>query len=296
MLRAKPRRSGARDRRSRTARLGISEDDILVSFSQEVKQISSVIKRAGALQVGSNTLRDRIKHLVQTYFRELRPELVSSVVTTEELDKNMQDLLRMANARTSVAVYIRVLASVGKELGEAEVSREYSNSQNAMRARVDSIAISPQQDASILAMLERVVPVAALSYRQALADIQTPRASYRGTASELREVLREVLDYLAPDADVEAMVGFKFEDGKKQPTMKQKVHYILKNRSTSASAMEAPKTAAEIVDESVPRLVRAIYDRGSISTHSHRDGRPEIVQIKMYLDSVLCDLLEIHRT
>ena len=44
------------------------------------------------------------------------------------------------------------------------------------------------------------------------------RISYRGTAAELREVLRELLDHLAPDADV-LKSGIRLEAGQTTPTM-----------------------------------------------------------------------------
>ncbi len=263
---------------------------------RETKLILSRVNRANSIQISSANLQNRIRYFVQRYFRELRPELVVGMVATEVLDKQMQDLMRMASARTSVTVYKKVFAKIGANLAEAEISREYLNSQRLSGGTQGTATKNTsQQDEVILNMLEQVVPGAAISYKQALADLQENRASYRGTATELREVLREVLDHLAPDAEVEAIPGFKFEEGEKQPTMKQKVHYILKIREIPDTAMEAPKMAAQIVDESVPRLVRAVYERGSLSAHSHREGRSEILQIKMYLDSVLSDLLEIHR-
>lgn len=275
----------------------MSESDTLLSVLREVRQILSAVNHYSSVQINSANLLNRIRHFVQRYFRELRPELVVGLVATEILDQQMQDLMRMANAYTSTAVYKKIFTKIESNLGEAEVSREYLNSQRLSGGtQVIAVRNTSQQDGVILNMLEQVVPGAAMSYKQALADLQENRASYRGTATELREVLREVLDYLAPDVDVEAIPGFNFEEGKKQPTMKQKVHHILKIRETPDTAMGAPRMAAQIVDESVPRLVRAVYERGSLSAHSHREGRPEILQIKMYLDSVLCDLLEIHRT
>src|SRR6266853_172856 len=51
-----------------------------------------------------------------------------------------------------------------------------------------------------LATLDKVVPTTALSSRQAPQDLgDQQRVSYRGTAAELREVLRELLDHLASD-------------------------------------------------------------------------------------------------
>ena len=55
-------------------------------------------------------------------------------------------------------------------------------------------------EVQIIETLQSLVPTAALSYQQAIRDLaDSTRVSYRGPAAELREVLREVCDHLAPD-------------------------------------------------------------------------------------------------
>jgi hypothetical protein len=147
---------------------------------------------------------------------------------------------------------------------------------------------------AILRTLERMVPPAALSYRQALHDIaESDRVSYRGTAAELRECLREVLDQLAPDEAVRKAEGFQLERDSKRPTQKQKVRHILRQRGLPRTALRAPEDSATLVEELTASLARATYERGSISAHIEA-ARREILQVKMYVDSVLAELLEIH--
>ena len=133
----------------------------------------------------------------------------------------------------------------------------------------------------------------ALSYQQVLIDISEQRLSYKGTAAEQREILREVLDYLAPDSEVIALPGFKLEKDRTVPTMKQKVRFILKKRNKSQSAIEVPENATLIIEESIAKLARATYNRGSLSTHTETE-KNEVLNLKRYLDSVLCELLEIY--
>jgi hypothetical protein len=67
---------------------------------------------------------------------------------------------------------------------------------------------------------------AANSYRQALDDLTNGnRVSYRGTAAELREGVREVVDHLAPDDAVTKATGFKLEKDRSRPTMKQTARF-----------------------------------------------------------------------
>lgn len=253
------------------------------------------LSKVTAVQISSASILKKVKLFVQDYFRELRQKLIEDLVTTDDLDTLMQELLHKANKQTSKSVYLKVFKQIIEKLVEAEISREYLRSKNVTGSRQNLNTYPSDHDTTILKVLESINSDAALSYRQVLADIQVPKASYRGTAAELREVLRETLEYLAPDADVMATPGFKLEPDRSQPTMKQKVLYILKNRNVSKTLIEAPMMAANIVDESISSIVRATYNRGSVSAHVHTNGKAEILQIKMYLDSILCDLLEIHK-
>src|SRR5205085_2867453 len=88
----------------------------------------------------------------------------------------------------------------------------------------------------ILTTLERIgLQETARSYRQVLIDLsEARRLSYRGTATELREVVREVLDHLAPDDQVTSTAGYKQQPGTDGPTMTQKARFILKARGLRA--------------------------------------------------------------
>ena len=120
----------------------------------------------------------------------------------------------------------------------------------------------------------------------------TGRHSFRGTAAELREALREILDHLAPDDDVQASSGFKLEPDQTRPTMRQKVRFILKSRRRSDPAIATAEKAADVVDELTASLVRSVYTRASMSTHVS-SGPEEVMRIKAYVDVILTDLLEV---
>lgn len=251
------------------------------------------IKHTKSVQISSISFRETIKQFVKDYFRLLRPELSAQGIQTVNLDKLMQVLMKMANFYTSTKIYKKIIEEIHRQLENIEVEREFIASNLLAQSRSDRIEGITVQDKNILRTLELIVPVAAISYKQAVEDLQGKRFSYRGTATELRETLREVLDHLAPDQEVISASGFKFEEGKKKPTMKQKVRFILKNRGKNATAIGTPEEATLIVDEGIAKLVRATYERGCLSTHTQGEGRSEALQIKIYLDSVLCELLEI---
>lgn len=143
--------------------------------------------------------------------------------------------------------------------------------------------------------LNDLVPTAALSYEQALRDLaaSTNGISFRGTANELREALRETLDRLAPDDDVMAPPGFKLEAGQTKPTQKQKVGFILRSRELPEKARKTPETAVLLIEGLMGSLARASYERSSISAHI-ASTEHEVRQMKMYIDSVLAELLQVH--
>ena len=93
---------------------------------------------------------------------------------------------------------LEVLRRVQQIVGSDLVSQTQRIDLGASSAKT----MSPLET-KILDALDRVIPTTALSYKQALQDLNGQnRFSYRGTAAELREVLRELLDYLAPDTEV----------------------------------------------------------------------------------------------
>src|SRR5207253_1824172 len=99
-------------------------------------------------------------------------------------------------------------------------------------------------DRRIIAILQGLVPTAALAYEQALLDMAAGgRLSWRGPATDLREALRETLDHLAPDSEVAKQPGFRLELNATGPTMKQKVRYVLRQRGQLRAAVEATEAA-----------------------------------------------------
>jgi hypothetical protein len=139
-----------------------------------------------------------------------------------------------------------------------------------------------------------MLPREALAYRQVLQDLTAQsRFSYRGTATELREVVREVLDHLAPNEAVMRSSGFKLEKDRRAPTMKQKARFILKARGLGESSRSAPENSVELLEEQIASLTRSVYDRGSVSTHNVT-VKAEVLSFKAYADAVLAELLQVH--
>lgn len=266
------------------------------AIQSQLESLRREIAAHKAATVGRQTTRDHAKAVVQQYFRLTRPHLATLAFTDEELaavDGQMQELLRLTSGVSSKVTYAKVVRKAQRLLEQIELSRELRLGQISLSQAPPESSLSAVEE-SIIATLSRLVPGAALGYQQALADIgDSERLSYRGVAAELREVVREVLDRLAPDVDMQA-AGVVPERGQPGYTQKQKVRHILRSRGLTENARKVPEDSVRLIEELTASLTRSVYVRGSIATHV---GSPaeEVRQLKLYADGVLGELLAIHR-
>jgi len=258
----------------------------------QLRSLQRRIVKSTATNVAATNLRNEAKGLVQLYFRRVRGELESLGLTDfDSIDKEFQTLLVLANRVSRRSTYVRLLKAIQVALQDTEGRRELAIGASLTQKSGPSTLLA-DHERRIIQTLETLVPSAALSYRQATLDLVTPgRISFRGTAAELREALREVLDHLAPDAAVSAVAGFKLEADQTLPTMRQKVRFILRSRGQPRTAITTAEKAAELVDELVATLVRSVYNRASVSTHI-APSVEEVKRVKSYVDTILIDLLE----
>jgi hypothetical protein len=264
-------------------------------YWRKAEATQSTLGRTKSVNVNKDALRTDVRELVQEYFRSLRPALAKLGLSDDvlaALDGPAQELLRLATGRNARASYLRSLRALQRARVVVEAERELKLGQAATGPHVDIVAAGVETQ--ILATLRKLLPSAGLSYEQALRDLRgAPRLSYRGTAVELREALREVLDHLAPDADVMGSPGFKLEKDAARPTMKQKAQFILKARGVASGALATPRDAIQRVEEASASLARSVYTRGSVSTHV-ATSREEVLTMKPYVDGVLAELLQVH--
>lgn len=267
-------------------------DDSWDALGSDLEALNAALGKSKAVNVNTQALRDSAKQIVQQYFREVRPGLTEVGFSDAELqafDAEMQSLLELTQGRNAKKSYTATLRRIKPMRVAMETQREIRLGQQ--RARGSAVVGTVER--RIIDTLIELVPPAAASYQQALQDLEQPRTSYRGTAVELREALRETLDHLAPDHAVMSSEGFTLERGRSKPTHKQKVRYLLKSRDVSKTARAAPEGNVDLIEELTGSLTRATYDRSSLATHT-APTEGEARQLKMYVDSVLAELLEIH--
>jgi hypothetical protein len=262
-------------------------------FAERLRELETLLSQSAARTIRSARIRDTARALAQQFFRQVRPHLVAIGVQEAEVarfDAPVRNLLEISHRHAERSTYVRRVAEVRQSFADLAPLRE------THMGRVGSVglAVLTPIEERIVRTLERLNPTAAQAYLQATSDLSGPsRHSYRGVAHELREALRETLNHFAPDADVMAEPGFEPEPGQTRPTQRQKALFVLRRRRLSAGTRRAPEEAVSMVEELGAAIARSTYTRGSISAHGSATAT-EVRQMKMYVDAVLAELLEIH--
>lgn len=266
---------------------------MLQQLIDELQGLLGRIKRGRSVNVNDRETKASAVALATMYFETVRPTVVGGLGESDVVkahDVHWQDLVRLAHGNNKRRTYVATLATLNKELKTMSVAVLSRAAGRSSRARGSDLTPSEDQ---LITTLEQLLPTAAASYRQGLLDLKgQTRLSYRGTAAEFREALRETLDHLAPDADVMAQSGFKLEPGQLTPTMKQKVRFVMSSRGRGSGQRAVAEKSVGGVDELTGDIMRATYNRASIATHLETT-RGEVLRIKRYVDTVLFDLLEI---
>jgi hypothetical protein len=266
---------------------------MLNQLISDVEAFSDNLRRGRSQNVNDQSSKDRGIELAGRYFSDVRPLLTTgNEERTIAHDEKWQQLVRLAHGNNSRKSYVRIVGDLRKELVEFRIAALTAPKRVSSGAENPKLVFS-QEEALILSTLGNLVPSAAASYRQGLTDIYAAdRISFRGTAAEFRESLRETLDHLAPDDDVQGQAGFTFEQGQTRPTMKQKMRHVLNSRGYNRTQRETAEKSMELADELAGGVMRAVYSRASLATHVQA-SRAEVRKIKRYVDTLFFDLLEI---
>jgi len=262
----------------------------LGEFLAQLDRAKKLLNNVSGAQVHADSTRTILRNLAQDYFNQVRPSHIDDAAQDERIksiDVDMQTLVELCHVRGSVKKYKALLARIRKELIVLDSRAIAVPLQSRISMESNSV------DVKIIETLKAIVPSAALSYEQALSDLQqSNRLSWRGPATDLRESLRETLDKLAPDSDVTSSTGFKLEPNTTGPTMKQKVRFILKNRGAAKNAAAPIEDATATIDELLGSFVRSIYTRSNISTHTPTN-RSEVLRVRDLVRVAMSELLEI---
>jgi hypothetical protein len=267
---------------------------MIAQLITDIEALGGSLRRGNAVNVNDQSSKDRAIALATHYFSDVRPRVIAAGGETENVlqhDELWQQLVRLAHGNNARRTYLKIIGNLRKQLSEFNIAALASPVVQASQS--SSSAPLSREETLILQTLEALVPSSAASYCQGLSDLLGPaRLSYRGTAAEFREALRETLDHLAPDAEVEAQKWYKPEERQTKPTMKQKGRYILISRAQNKTQRASAEKMFGLIEELSGEVMRAVYNRASLATHVHQ-SKNEVQQIKRYVDTVLFDLLEI---
>lgn len=277
--------------------MAVIQPDAWSAFWVRLEQLHRRLQRSRNVRVSDRTLRTESQEVALTYFREIRNYMSMLGFTArevEELSTLMSRLLTLAESASGRSGYLKVMTEVRDIRPQLASRREMLIGERSQRYAAPGAIALEDVERRILETLREMLPSAALSYEQAVRDLRVgDRISLRGTAVELREALRELLDHLAPDEQVQKMAGYRTEEHQNGPTMRQKARFILRSRRLPESAQLAPEDTVALVEAATSNLVRSTYQRGSLGTHV-AGALGAARQLKMYVDSVLAELLQIH--
>lgn len=273
-----------------------SPEDAWEEFNDLADHLSRSIKQVSAININSKAVKDKVKHLVEFYFRSARPNIIQIGIGDTELvdiDNAVQELNRLRQGNNRKKGYSDILRKLKKQTPQISIMKHL---ELGRQINVGVSATSLQ--AKIITTLKQISPPASDCFEQAISDLHDEyRKSYRGTAADLREALRETIDYLAPNDNVVKSTGFKFEKdqlGKNRttPTMRQKVQFILKSRGRSSNEQTTAIETMRQIEISPDALARSIYNQGSSATHMQPERRA-VNSILRYTEVLLADLLEL---
>lgn len=141
------------------------------------------------------------------------------------------------------------------------------------------------------ALLSVSEPLAS-KYAQVKLDVETTdRLSWSGSAHEIREVLRGLLETLAPKEAVATEPWYVHDESTSGPTHKQRVRYILRTRGSGSKEQKVAEQV-DVMEDKIGDLVRATYTRASDAAHRTKDRR-EVRRIVRYFEAFAHDLLDL---
>jgi hypothetical protein len=247
------------------------------------------LDHVSTVNVNSNSMRSEVAALAERYLISTRPFLNGSELAKDrdELDSAFSTLLQLTHGRNALSSYKKQVKRIKRLIPGLTTKIAISASDE------EGNRLSVEEE-KLIQTVENLVPSAALSYQQAIRDLNDKdRLSFRGPALELREALRETLDQLAPDTDVMASPSWKPEGDRKTPTTKQKVRFILSARGVGKSGREVPEDTADTVDELIAGLTRSVQNMSSLATHVATE-KTNVRRVKRYIDALLLDILELN--
>jgi hypothetical protein len=260
---------------------------LLDEYVQELQRLRTILKRHPGRQVFSQELKNHIRAVAETWPNDVRPQVALGTDESRTADDLIGKVIEATYHDTSPRSYLQLLGALRDALIRLRVKTTVAMPGGARNLSEDNLAVERA--------LEVLNPAIADSYTQVLVDVQDDgRISLRGTANELREVLREVLEVLSPDDVVEKEPWYRSKDElgreKHRPTYADRAKYAIRRKGKGKNVQRQTPASVERADELLGSIVRSTYDRGSGAAHTETE-RAEIVKQLRYVNAILLELL-----
>lgn len=260
------------------------------TFRVACKKLLQRVRKCKSITVSLEEVRTFAKSVANLWFNDVAPfaKLVSDDQTAlQSIDAAMNQLIAHTLKATKREIYLATL-NEALRVYEKEVYISLHKTHGAVLAGALPTGFGSDDVATELAKIAESLHAGYQQVRKDLSD--NTRISWRGTANELREILRELLEILAPDSAITKANWYKQEPQTNGPTQVQRAKYVLEQRAIQQQRSSAVQETLKLVEESIPKLIRKTYQRASNAAHTQQD-RDEVKRILGYFDLLAKDLL-----
>lgn len=258
------------------------------TFRVALKNLQSRLRQSKGSTVSLQEIRTLSKSVANLWFHDIAP-LAKLASNNETALKTIDDLMDQLVAHTLKATKKETyLATTRDALStyDKQIFVDLHKQVGAVLAGTASIG-----DNSIIDALAKISESLVAGYQQVHKDLADEgRISWRGTADEIREVLRELLESLAPDEFVKRATWYKQEPNTDGPTQAQRAKYALEHHAAQTYRINATQETVNLVEQSISRLVRKTFQRANNAAHTTQD-KDEVRRILGYFDLLVKDLL-----
>ncbi len=253
-------------------------------YERQLELLLKALSRRSAAHVNTADEISQVRAVVTTWFETLRPGLAAQGIAGANLrrvDEPLRSCMELTTNRSLRRRYRALLRSATRKFKQSVIVEAAT--------KTDELGMDPAA-AQVAEKLARVASALSASYQQVHRDLRdSGRLSYRGTANELREALRELLDRLAPEDEVVKQRWFNVATSSGRPTHQQRARFVLEQRGAGSRILDVANESISIVEDGLARLVREMYNRTSAAAHTSQDAE-EIRKMIRYFDALVVDL------
>ena len=155
-----------------------------------------------------------------------------------------------------------------------------------------TLSEAPQQDPELYARLSQIGPALGDKYLSAWQIYQSDIPNYSGALVEMRGVLEYLVDRFAPSKEVQVEPGFKYETDRQEPTLRQRIRYMIRQRYGADRTREivSDYNLLEIAGDQLAGLTTMAHRTTSGMAHDTATREMAYKALKQW-DSILVQLV-----